>query len=148
MSNPPRRKYMDCVNLRLLFLLKPRQDISGVPGSHLYRIDFNRWDYRANISHHGRIIFQMSDLGPGINPHMPMFLETFKDVVLILLNFHVALKVEPLTFTRLMHGNEEPFGLTCHVIHIIWSQEMVPKVTVGLPSIYFLLGGFDISPLV
>ena len=65
---------------------------------------------------------QMYDLGPEINPHMPIFLEPFKDVVLILLNFHVAFKVEPLTFTRLMHGNEEPFGLTCRVIHIIWSQ--------------------------
>ena len=39
-----------CVNSRPLFLLKPRQDISGIPDSHLCRIDFNRWYYRANIS--------------------------------------------------------------------------------------------------
>ena len=81
------------------------------------------------------ILNQMSDLGPGINPHMPMFLEPFKDVVLILLNFHVAFKVELLTFTRVMRGDKEPFGLTHHVIHIIWSQEIAPQVTVGLPSI-------------
>ena len=62
---------------------------------------------------------QMSDLGPGINTHMLMFLEPFKDVVLILFYFHVAFKVEPLMFIRLMCGNEEPFGLTCHVIYII-----------------------------
>ena len=82
----------------------------------------------------------MSDLGPGINPYVPMFLEPFKDVVLILLNSHVAFKVEPLTFTRLMHGNEEPYGFTCHLIYIIWSQEMVPLVKVGLPSISCPLG--------
>ena len=83
---------------------------------------------------------QMSDLGPGINPHMPMLLDPFKDLVLILLNFHVAFKVEPLTLTRVMRVYKEPFGLTHHVIHIIWSQEMVPWVTVCLPSIYFHLG--------
>ena len=66
---------------------------------------------------------------------MPMFLETFKDVLPILLNSHVAFKVEPLTFTRVMRGDEDPFCLTRHVIHIIWSQEMVPQVTVGLLSI-------------
>ena len=69
---------------------------------------------------------QMSDFGPGINPHMPMFLEPFNDVVLILLNFHVAFKVKPLTFTRVMCGNKEPVGLTRHVVQIIWSQEMAP----------------------
>ena len=63
---------------------------------------------------------KMSDLVPGINPHMPILLEPFKDVVLILLNFYVAFKVEPFTFTRVMHDDKEPFGLTCHVIHIIW----------------------------
>ena len=78
---------------------------------------------------------KMSDLGPGINPHMPMFLDPFKDVVQILLNFHVAFKVELLKLTRLMRGDKEPFGLTCHVIHIIRSQEMVPQVTLGLPSV-------------
>ena len=83
---------------------------------------------------------QMSDLGPGINPHMPVFLEPFNDAVLILLNFGLAFKVEPLTFTRLMRGEEEPLGLPRHVIHIIWSQEMVPRVTVGLPSISCPLG--------
>ena len=65
---------------------------------------------------------QMSDLEPRINPHMPMFLETFKDMVLILLNFHVAFKVEPLTFNRVMCDYEDPFFITCHVIQIIWSQ--------------------------
>ena len=44
-----------CVNSGLLFLLKPRQYISGIPSSHLCRIEFNWWDYRANISHCGRI---------------------------------------------------------------------------------------------
>ena len=82
----------------------------------------------------------MSDLGPGINPHTPMLLDTLKDVVLILLNFNVAFKVEPLTFTRVMRGVEEPFGFTRHVIHIIWSQEMAPQVTVGRPSISCPLG--------
>ena len=83
---------------------------------------------------------QLSELLPGINPHMPMFLDPFKDVVLILLNFHVAFKVEPLTFTRVIRGDEDTFGLTCHVIHIIWSQEMVPQFTVGLTFIYCPLG--------
>ena len=61
---------------------------------------------------------------------MPMLIDPFKDVVLIFFYFHVALKVEPLTFTILMHGNKEPFGLTSHVIYIIWYQEMVTQVTV------------------
>ena len=87
----------------------------------------------------------MSDLVPGINTHMPMLLETFKDVVMILLYFNVGFKVEPLMFTRLMRGGEEPFGLTRHAIHIIWSQEMAPQVTVGLTSIYCTLGLLDIS---
>ena len=65
---------------------------------------------------------QMSDLGPGINTQTPMLLDPFKDVVLILLNFHVELKVEAITFTRVMRGNEERFGLARHVIRIIWSQ--------------------------
>ena len=65
---------------------------------------------------------QMSDLGPGINPHMPMYLEPFNDVVLILLYSHVAFKVGPLTFTIVIHDNEDPFGLTLHVIYIIWYQ--------------------------
>ena len=65
---------------------------------------------------------QMSDLGPGINTHIPMLLDNFKDVVLILLNFHVAFKVEPLTFTRLMCGDEDPFILNHYVIYIICSQ--------------------------
>ena len=65
---------------------------------------------------------QMSELGPRINPKTPMLIETFKDMVLTLLNFHVVFKVEPLTFTRVMRGDEDPFGLTHHVIHIIWSQ--------------------------
>ena len=62
---------------------------------------------------------QISDLGLEINARIPMFLEPFKDVVLITLNFHVAFKVEPFTFTRVIRGSEEPFSLTCHVIHII-----------------------------
>ena len=40
-----------CANLQLLFLLKPWQDISGIPNSLLYTIDFHWWDYCANISH-------------------------------------------------------------------------------------------------
>ena len=36
------------------------------------------------------------DLGPRINPHMPMLLDPFKDMVLILLYFHVAFKVDRL----------------------------------------------------
>ena len=91
---------------------------------------------------------QMSDLVPRTNTHMPMFLENFKDVVLIILNFHVALKIETLTFTSLMRGNEEPFSFTRHVIHIIWYQEMVPQVTVCLPSISCPLGRLEISPSV
>ena len=70
---------------------------------------------------------------------MPMSLEPFKDVVLIHFYFHVVFKVEPLTFTRVIHGNEEPFDITRHVINIIWSQEMVRQVTVGLTSISFPL---------
>ena len=65
---------------------------------------------------------QMSDVGPGINTHMPMLLEPFKDVVLILLYLHVAFKVEPLMFNILMCGDEEPFRLSLHVIYILWSQ--------------------------
>ena len=79
-------------------------------------------------------------LVPWINIHMTMLLETFKDVVLILLYFHVAFKVEPLKFTRLMRGNEEPFGLPHHVIYIIWHQESFPQVMVGIPSISSTLG--------
>ena len=75
---------------------------------------------------------QMSVSGPRINPHMTMFHDTFKYVVLILLYFHVAFKVQQHTFTRGMRGNKEPFGLTCHVVYIIWSQEMVSQVRVGL----------------
>ena len=82
----------------------------------------------------------MYDLGPGINPQMPMLLEPFKYVVLIFLNFYIAFKVEPLTFTRVMHGDKETFSLTRHVIHIIWYQEMVPQVTVGLPYVSCTLG--------
>ena len=52
---------------------------------------------------------KMSDLGPGINPRMPMLLDPFKDVVLILLNVHVAFKVEPLTFNRVMRGDKDPY---------------------------------------
>ena len=96
-------------------------------------LDFFKLSYLDTLN-------KMSDLGPGINPHMLMLLEPFKDVVLILLNFHVVFKVEPLTFTRVMSGGEETFNLTCHVIHIIWSQEMVPQVTVVLPSISCPLG--------
>ena len=59
---------------------------------------------------------QMSDLVPGIDPHMITLLEPFKDMVQIISYFHVAFKVEPLTFIRVMCGNEGPFGLTCHVI--------------------------------
>ena len=44
-----------CVNSRPLFLLKQRKDIPGIRCSHLFRIGFNRWDYRANMSHRGRI---------------------------------------------------------------------------------------------
>ena len=52
-----------CIPSRSLFPLKPRQDISGIPGSHLCRIDFNRWDYCANISHRGGIdSFPSTDL--------------------------------------------------------------------------------------
>ena len=65
---------------------------------------------------------QMSDLVYGIDTHMFMFLDPFKDMVLILLYFHVVFKVEPLPFTRVMRGDEDPFSLTCHVIYIIWSQ--------------------------
>ena len=45
-----------------------------------------------------------------------------------------------------MHGDKEPFGLTRHFIYIIWSQEMVPKVKVVLPSVSFPLGLLDIIP--
>ena len=65
---------------------------------------------------------QMSDLGPGSNHHMPMFRKPFKNVALILLYFYVVFKVEPLTFTRVMCCDKEPFGLTRHVIYIIWYQ--------------------------
>ena len=64
----------------------------------------------------------MSDLGPGINAHIPILLDPFKYVVLILLYFYVAFKVEPITFIKVMHGDEDPFGLTCHVIYIIRPQ--------------------------
>ena len=70
----------------------------------------------------------MSDLVPEVNPHMIMFLEPFKDVVLIFLNYHVVFKIETLTFTIVMRGDKEPFCLTHNVIHIIWSQEIVPQV--------------------
>ena len=72
---------------------------------------------------------RMSDLGPNINPHMPMLLDPFMDLVLILLYFHVVFKVELLTFTIVMCGNKEPLGLTHHVFYIILSQGMVPHVT-------------------
>ena len=62
------------------------------------------------------------DLVPGIDPHVPIFLDAFKDVVLIPLYFHVSFKVEPLKFTRLIRVGEEPFGLTRHVFYIIWYQ--------------------------
>ena len=88
----------------------------------------------------------MSDLGPGINPHIPMFLDPFKDVVLILFYFHVSFKVEPLTFSRVMCGDKEPFGLTRNDIYIIWSQEMVPQFMVFLPSVSRPLGWLYISP--
>ena len=91
---------------------------------------------------------QRIDLRPGTNPHMPMYIEPLKDVVLILLNFHVMFKVEPLKFTRVMRDNRETFGLTHHVIYIICYQEMVPQVMVGLPSISCPLGWLDISPSV
>ena len=58
-------------------------------------------------------------MGPAIDPHMPMFLDTFKDMVLILFYFNVAFKVEQLTFARLMRVEEDPFGITFHVIYII-----------------------------
>ena len=83
---------------------------------------------------------QMSDLGPIINTHMPMLLESFKDVVMILLYFHVVFEVELLTFTRAIRGEKEPCGLTRHVIYIIWSKEKVPQVKLVLPSIYCPLG--------
>ena len=79
---------------------------------------------------------------------MPMFLDPFKDMMLILLNFHVVFKYEPITFTRIICDDEETFGLTRHVIYINWSQEMVPQVTVGLPSISCNLGWLFISPSV
>ena len=44
-----------CVNSRPMFLLKTRQDISGIHGSLLWTIDFNRWYYFSNISHRGSI---------------------------------------------------------------------------------------------
>ena len=84
------------------------------------------------------ILNQISYLVTRINPHMPMLLAPFKDVVLILLNFHVVFKIETLTFTRVIRGDKESLGLTFHVIHIIWYQEMVPQVTVGVPSIFSL----------
>ena len=59
---------------------------------------------------------QMSDLGPRIDPHMPILLEPLKDVVLILLNFCLAFKAEPLTLTRLMCDEKETFGITYHVV--------------------------------
>ena len=65
---------------------------------------------------------QMSDLGPGIDPHIPMYLDPSNDVVLIPVYYHIAFKVEPLTLTRLMRGDEEPFVPTYHVIYIFWSQ--------------------------
>ena len=49
-----------CVNSRPLFLLTPRQYISRIPGYYLCRIDFNRWDYHANISHCGGINYGAS----------------------------------------------------------------------------------------
>ena len=93
-------------------------------------------------------LIQMSNLGSGINPHMHTLLDPFKDVVLILLYFYVAFKAEPLTFTILMRGEEEPLWLTRHDIYIIWSKEMVPQVTVRLTSIYCPLGWIEISPTV
>ena len=36
---------------------------------------------------------QITDLGAGINPHMPMLLYPFKDVVMSLFYFRLALKV-------------------------------------------------------
>ena len=69
-----------------------------------------------------------------------MLLDPFKDVVLIILYFHVALKFDPLTFTRVMLGDEDPFGLTSHVVYIIWYQEMAPQVAVGLTPISYPLG--------
>ena len=48
-----------------------------------------------------------------------MFLDPFKDVVLILLYFHVVLKVELIMFTTVIRGNEELLSLTRHVIYII-----------------------------
>ena len=63
---------------------------------------------------------QISDLGSWINPHMTMFLDPLNYVALILLYFHVAFKFEPLTFTRVMCGDEESLSRTRQVIYIIW----------------------------
>ena len=84
---------------------------------------------------------QMSDLEPGIDPHMPILIQSFKDVVLILFYFHVAFKVEPLTFTRLIRGDKDPFVLTHYIIYIIWTQKLFLQVTVGFPSFRLLLSG-------
>ena len=41
---------------------------------HDLSLDYVKFSYLNTLN-------QMSDLGPGINTHMPMFLEPFKDVV-------------------------------------------------------------------
>ena len=67
---------------------------------------------------------KISYVGPGIDPHMPILLDPFKDVVLIVLYFHVAFKVELLTFTRVMRCDKDPLDLNPRVIYIIWYQEI------------------------
>ena len=78
---------------------------SGGNSCHDLSLDCVKLSYLVNPN-------QISGLWTGINPHMPMFLDPYNDVVLILFNFHVAFKIEPLTFTRLMRGYKESFGLT------------------------------------
>ena len=79
----------DLVALIEWFLLQRDTSIIISPeGSshHDMRIDCITLSYLDNLN-------QMSDLGPSINPHMPMLLETFKDVMTLLLYFNVEFKI-------------------------------------------------------
>ena len=68
---------------------------------------------------------QVSGLTVFIYPSMPMLHETFQNRVLLLVDGDIVLEIPALSFTTVGCIHQLLFRLGCHIINIVWAQEMI-----------------------
>ena len=86
------------------------------------------------------------DLGPGVNSSIAMFDKAFHDRMLLLVNVYMTFEVPMALLTVIDRVLQLVLGLCCHVINIVWTEEMLVEAIVSHPAVASFLGRLHICP--